>query len=106
MQELSLRDLYDGDFYHICTEGLEQVTLMKDLEDFRVAWNYLAICAWRTGVFVVGEAVIKAIKAGISIYAAHTNADKVIAGVSGAMSLLRKSPLMWNERIGFLCSAP
>ena len=36
---------------------------------------------------MVGEAVIKAIKAGISIYAAHTNADKVIAGVSGAMAV-------------------
>ena len=35
---------------------------------------------------MIGEAVIKAIKAGISIYAAHTNADKVIAGVSGAMA--------------------
>ena len=34
----------------------------------------------------VGEAVFKAIKAGISIYAAHTSADKVIAGVSGAMA--------------------
>ena len=34
----------------------------------------------------IGKAVIKAIKAGISIYAAHTNADKVIAGVSGAMA--------------------
>ena len=34
----------------------------------------------------VGESVIKAIKAGISIYAAHTSADKVIAGVSGAMA--------------------
>ena len=34
----------------------------------------------------VGAAVIKAIRAGISIYAAHTNADKVIAGVSGAMA--------------------
>ena len=31
-------------------------------------------------------AVIKAIKAGIAIYAAHTNADKVIEGVSGAMA--------------------
>ena len=31
-------------------------------------------------------AVIKAVKAGISVYAAHTNADKVIAGVSGAMA--------------------
>ena len=34
----------------------------------------------------VGAAVIKAVKAGISIYAAHTSADKVIAGVSGAMA--------------------
>ena len=34
----------------------------------------------------VGGAVIKAIRAGISIYAAHTSADKVIAGVSGAMA--------------------
>ena len=34
----------------------------------------------------VGAAVIMAVKAGISIYAAHTNADKVIAGVSGAMA--------------------
>ena len=35
---------------------------------------------------MVGEAVIKAVKAGISIYSAHTNADKVLAGVSGAMA--------------------
>ena len=34
----------------------------------------------------VGAAVIKAIRSGISIYAAHTSADKVIAGVSGAMA--------------------
>ena len=34
----------------------------------------------------VGAAVIKAIRAGIAIYAAHTSADKVIAGVSGAMA--------------------
>ena len=35
---------------------------------------------------LVGAAVIKAVKAGISIYAAHTSADKVLAGVSGAMA--------------------
>ena len=35
---------------------------------------------------MVGAAVIKAIKAGISIYAAHTSADKVLAGGSGAMA--------------------
>ena len=34
----------------------------------------------------VGRAVIKAVKAGVSIYAAHTSADKVIAGVSGDMA--------------------
>ena len=33
-----------------------------------------------------GEAIIKAIRAGISLYAAHTSADKVLAGVSGAMA--------------------
>ena len=35
---------------------------------------------------MVGGAVIKAIRAGISIYAAHTSADKVLEGVSGAMA--------------------
>ena len=34
----------------------------------------------------VGLAVMKAVSAGISVYAAHTSADKVIAGVSGAMA--------------------
>ena len=34
----------------------------------------------------VSSAVMKAVKAGIAIYAAHTNADKVLAGVSGAMA--------------------
>ena len=33
-----------------------------------------------------GEAVIKAVRAGIAVYSAHTSADKVIAGVSGAMA--------------------
>jgi len=31
-------------------------------------------------------AVMEAVSAGISVYAAHTTADKVIAGVSGAMA--------------------
>ncbi len=34
----------------------------------------------------VGLALIKAISAGVAIYAAHTNADKVLEGVSGAMA--------------------
>ena len=53
MKELRLKDLYDGNFYHVCTEGLEQTTLMMDDEDYRVSWNYLAFAAWRTGVEIV-----------------------------------------------------
>ena len=34
----------------------------------------------------VGLAIIKAVRSGISIYSAHTSADKVIGGVSGAMA--------------------
>ena len=34
----------------------------------------------------VGLAVIKAVRAGIAVYAAHTTADKVPSGVSGAMA--------------------
>ena len=34
----------------------------------------------------VGLAVIKAVSAGIAVYAAHTTADKVIGGVSGRMA--------------------
>ena len=53
MEEMNLKDLYDGNFYHVCTNGLEQVTLLKDDEDFRAAWNCLALSTWRTGVEVV-----------------------------------------------------
>lgn len=34
----------------------------------------------------VGLAVMKAVAAGIAVYAAHTTADKVLGGVSGAMT--------------------
>ena len=34
----------------------------------------------------MGEAVVKAIRGGVAVYAAHTTADKVLAGVSGAMA--------------------
>ena len=34
----------------------------------------------------VGAAILLAIRSGIAVYAAHTTADKVIAGVSGAMA--------------------
>ena len=34
----------------------------------------------------VGAAVMQAVRSGVAVYAAHTTADKVIAGVSGAMA--------------------
>ena len=34
----------------------------------------------------VSDAVIRAVRGGVAVYAAHTTADKVIAGVSGAMA--------------------
>lgn len=41
---------YDCSLYHVCTNGLEQITLLKDEEDYKTAWNYLALSAWRIGV--------------------------------------------------------
>ena len=48
----------------------------------------------------VSDAVIKAVRSGVAVYAAHTTADKVIAGVSGAMARrlgLRDIALMEDE---------
>lgn len=53
MKEVSLNELYTGSFYHVCTEGLELVTLLRDEEDYKVAWNYLALSAWRSDVEIV-----------------------------------------------------
>ena len=53
-----MKDLGRGDFYHVCTEGLEQAVLLRDDEDFRVAWNYLALSAWRCGVEVVAFTIM------------------------------------------------
>ena len=50
------------------------------------------------GTDPVGAALVKAVRGGIAVYAAHTTADKVIGGVSGAMA--RKIGL---EDIGILC---
>ena len=53
MEEEDIRHLYDGSLYHVCTNGLEQITLLKDEEDYKTAWNYLALSAWRIGVQIV-----------------------------------------------------
>ena len=53
MEDCRLEDLYDGNFYHVCTEGMERDVLFRDDEDFLVARNYLALSAWKNKVFVL-----------------------------------------------------
>ena len=53
MKELQLSDLFKGNFYHVCTNGLEEMVLLRDDEDYKVAWNYLALSAWRVGISTV-----------------------------------------------------
>lgn len=53
MIEVKLEDLYDGNFYHVCTEGLESDVIMRDDEDFILAINYMALSAWKTEVFIL-----------------------------------------------------
>ena len=49
----------------------------------------------------VDDAIIKAIRGGIAVYSAHTTADKVAAGVSGAMA---RRLMLGDQR--FLCADP
>lgn len=53
MEDCRLEDLYDGNFYHVCTEGMERDVLFRGDEDFLVARNYLALSAWKNKVFVL-----------------------------------------------------
>ena len=51
----------------------------------------------------VGAAIMQAVRSGVAVYAAHTTADKVIAGVSGAMARrlsLRNVGIMVPEEDG------
>ena len=58
MKEITLEELYDGNFYHVCTEGLETDVIVRDDEDFVVARNYLALSSWKTKVFVVAFCIM------------------------------------------------
>ena len=53
MKEIALEELCDGNFYHVCTEGLETDIIIKDKEDFEVAKNYLALSGWNIKVEIV-----------------------------------------------------
>lgn len=47
MKDISLKELNEGEFYHICTNGTECPVLLKDDKDYIAAWNLLAITSWR-----------------------------------------------------------
>lgn len=53
MNELQLSDLFEGNFYHVCTNGLEDLVLLRNKDDYKVAWNYLALSAWKTDMQVI-----------------------------------------------------
>jgi len=48
MRNIELKDLFDGNCYHVCTNGQETPAIILDQEDFKVAQNYLALAGWKT----------------------------------------------------------
>lgn len=55
---MDLKDLCEGNFYHVCTDGNSCQTMMKNDSDFLVAVNYLAISSWRTSVQVIAYCIM------------------------------------------------
>lgn len=53
MKTIILEELFEGNCYHICTNGEESPIIMRDEEDFRTALNYLAITSWKTKTIIV-----------------------------------------------------
>jgi len=117
MNEMNLKGLYDGNFYHVCTDGLEQVTLLKDEEDLKTAWNYIALIAWHIRVEVVAfilmsnhihqilackdilqaDAAIKLYKKMISLYLKNKyGLKKVLHRTDDCISLIDTATYMKN----------
>ena len=53
MKNIELKDIVSGNCYHICTNGQETPTIIFDEEDFKVAWNYLALAGYKTGIEIL-----------------------------------------------------
>ena len=58
MREITLEEIYEGNFYHVCTEGLEMEVIMRCDEDFIVARNYLALSAWKRNVYILAFCIM------------------------------------------------
>ena len=55
---MELKDLLDGDCYHICTNGQDTPILMRDDEDYRVACVYLALLSLKLKIDVLAYVVM------------------------------------------------
>lgn len=58
MREMRLEDVIEGNCYHVCTDGQESPIIMKDVEDYRTAHNYLAISAWKCGITILAYCIM------------------------------------------------
>ena len=58
MGDCTLQSLYEGDFYHLCSEGLTDNVLVREEEDFYVARNYLALSSWRVGLSILAFCIM------------------------------------------------
>lgn len=88
---MELKDLYDGNFYHVCTDGNDCQTLMKDESDYSVALNYLALCSWRTDVRIASYCIMSNHFHFIVMAVHRDNVDSFIA-------LFKKSYAMYFQR--------
>lgn len=62
-QRITKKTLPDGSVstvypFHVCSEGHIDRVLCRDEEDFRVAFNFIPICARRSNVIVVSDCVL------------------------------------------------
>ena len=106
---MELHDLIKGNCYHICTNGQECQTLLRDKEDYKTACNYLALTAWKCRISIlvyivmsnhvhvlvicsnrkIAEKFITLFKQKLSIYLAHKyGIKKPLRGVGNSISLI------------------
>ena len=106
---MELKDLMDGNCYHICTNGQETPLLMRDEDDYRIACVYLALVSWKLNIDVLAyivmsnhvhvvvncrerkdaEKYIRLYKQRLSLYLKHKYGDgKIFHGVTDSITLV------------------
>lgn len=91
MEEMDLKDLHREKFYHVCTNGMEMMVLLKDEEDYKTAWNYIALSAWKTETEIIAFTIMSNHVHEILACRSAFHADKTIKLYKKMLSLyLRK----------------